>query len=433
MLERKALQQMEEWRRTKTHEALLVTGARQVGKTYLIRSFAARHWKHVAEINFYDDAEARAAVETAGNSAELFLRLSAFVDVPIVGGQTVVFLDEVQECREVVTAVKFLMERGDCDYILSGSLLGTELKGIRSAPVGYLNTVRMYPLDFEEFCWAHGVAAPVLDNVREAFAERKAVDPFIHRKLLSIFHRYLVCGGMPAAVDAFASSDDVALARTAQEAVVDQYRWDISKYAGARGRVVRRIFDLMPSEISRQDKRFTVRDVEGDSHFDRYDNDFMWLSDAGVALPVYNVREPRYPLATCMEAPKFKLFSSDVGILSWQCGMDVVRGVLADRPDVNFGALYENAVAQELKAHGHGLYYFKKRNVGELDFVVQTPDGRVVPVEVKSGKGYKRHSALSHALATQNYGIEEGIVLCEGNVETRGQVSYLPVYMSMFL
>ena len=235
---------------------------------------------------------------------------------------------------------------------------------------------------------------------------------------------------MPDAVNAFIDSDNIVAARAAQEAIVDQYRWDISKYAASRARVIRRIFDLMPSEISMQDKRFTVRDVEGDSHFDRYDNDFMWLEDANVALPTYNVREPRYPLATNAKIPKFKLFSSDVGILTYQCGMNVVRGILSSRPDINFGAIYENAVAQELKAHGYKLYYFKKRNIGEIDFVIQTQDGHVVPIE---GKGYKRHSALNNVLSTEKYCIEKAFVLYEDNVSKADKVVYLPIYMAAFI
>lgn len=433
MLKRKALTQFETWFKTRTKQALLVTGARQVGKTFLIREFAKSHWKHVVEINFLENTDARIAIESATNSAELFMRLTVFANAPLVTGKTVFFLDEIQECKEAVTAIKFLMEREDFDYILSGSMLGVELKGIASAPVGFLSTVKMYPLDFEEYCWANGLDENVIDMARCAFEKKQPLDEFVHKRLLSLFHRYLISGGMPDAVSSFAESDDIARARTAQEAIVTQYRWDISKYADNRARVVRRIFDLMPTEISQQDKRFVVRDVEGDSHFDRYDNDFMWLTDANVALPTYNVREPRYPLAVNLESAKFKLFSSDVGLLTYQCGMDVVRGILGDRPDINFGAIYENAVAQELAAHGHSLYYFKARNVGELDFVIQTSEGRVVPVEVKSGKGYKRHSALTHALSTPNYGIEEAIVLCEGNIEVSDQISYLPVYLAMFL
>ena len=433
MLKRKALTQFETWFKTRTKQALLVTGARQVGKTFLIREFARSHWEHVVEINFLENTDARVAVETATNSTELFMRLTVFANAPLVPGKTVFFLDEIQECKEAVTAIKFLKEREDFDYILSGSMLGVELKGIASAPVGFLSTVKMYPLDFEEYCWANGLDENVIDAARCAFEKKQPLDEFVHKRLLSLFHQYLISGGMPDAVSSFAESDDIARARTAQEAIVTQYRWDISKYADNRARVVRRIFDLMPSEISQQDKRFVVRDVEGDSHFDRYDNDFMWLTDANVALPTYNVREPRYPLAVNLESAKFKLFSSDVGLLTYQCGMDVVRGILGDRPDINFGAIYENAVAQELAAHGHSLYYFKARNVGELDFVIQTSEGRVIPIEVKSGKGYKRHSALTHALSTPNYGIEEAIVLCEGNIEVSDQISYLPVYLAMFL
>ena len=191
----------------------------------------------------------------------------------------------------------------------------------------------------------------------------------------------------------FLASNDVSKARTAQEAIVGQYRWDISKYAGSRARVVRRIFDLMPSEISAQDKRFVISD----------------------------------------EIPKFKLFSSDVGILTYQCGLNVVRGVLGNRPDINFGAIYENAVAQELKAHGHQLYYFKKRNIGEIDFVVQTEEGQVIPLEVKSGKGYTKHSALNHVLETKNYGIKEAFVLCESNIKVDRNIIYLSVYLIAFI
>ncbi len=434
MLERKATKVLEEWFRTREGHALLVTGARQVGKTYLMREFARAHWDNVVEINFFENTEACRAVETATNSRELFMRLTAYANAPMVPGKTVLFLDEVQECKDVVTAIKFLMERRDYDYILSGSMLGVELKGIASAPVGYLNTVDMYPLDFEEYCWANGLNAAIIEETRRCFEAREPVDEFVHSKVMALFHRYLISGGMPEPVKAFVSSDDVSRVRTAQEAIVTQYRWDISKYAGGRARVVRRIFDLMPSEISQQDKRFIVRDVEGDSHFDRYDNDFMWLSDANVALPTYNVSEPRYPLATNLQAAKFKLFSSDVGILTYQCGMDVVRGLFEDRPDINFGALYENAVAQELRAHGHGLYYYKDRKVGELDFVVQDAARcRAIPVEVKSGKGYRRHSALSNALSTPNWGIQTAYVLYNGNVEVEDSCVYLPVYMAAFL
>ncbi|MGN0077796.1 MAG: ATP-binding protein [Coriobacteriales bacterium] len=433
MLKRKALAQMESWLANRTHQALLVTGARQVGKTYLVREFARTHWENVAELNFYENTEARDAIATASNSRELFLRLSAFSPCPLVPGKTVLFLDEVQEVKEVATAIKFLMERGDFDYILSGSMLGVELRDIRSNPVGFLSTVTMYPLDFEEFCWASGVGGDAIEEARLAYEERRPVDEFVDRRLNELLHRYLICGGMPDAVNAFAGTDNVSAVRVPQEAIATQYRHDISKYASrSRSLVVKRIFDLMPSEISKQNKRFVVKDISGDSHVDRYLNDFLWLADANVALPTYNVTEPRYPLRTSLESRKFKLFMSDVGLLTYLCGMDVVRDLAAGRADINYGAIYENFVAQELAAHGRDLLYYSSRGTGELDFLLQEGD-RVVPVEVKSGKDYRRHSALDNALKTPNWGIERAIVLHEGNVEQGPGIDYLPAYMAMFL
>ena len=433
MLKRKAYEKMEEWFANRTHQALLVTGARQVGKTYLVREFARTHWENVAEFNFYENSDAKEAIETAKNARELFLRLSAFSPCPLVPGKTVIFLDEIQEVKEVATAVKFLMERGDFDYILSGSMLGVELKDIKSNPVGFLSTVVMYPLDFEEFCWANGIVNDdVMKEAQDAFINVRPVDPYIDKKLGDLLHRYLICGGMPDVVAAFAGTDNVSAARIPQEAIITQYRHDISKYAGNRSLVVKRIFDLMPSEISQQNKRFVVKDINGDSHIDRYLNDFLWLADANVALPTYNVVEPRYPLKTSLDSKKFKLFLSDVGLLTYLCGMDVVRDLLADRADINYGALYENFVAQELACHGHNLMYYSSRNIGELDFLIQRGT-RVIPVEVKSGKDYRRHSALNNALTTPNWGIERAIVLHEGNVKQGTGIDYLPAYMAMFL
>lgn len=197
---------------------------------------------------------------------------------------------------------------------------------------------------------------------------------------------------MPDTVSSFVASDDIVRTRTSQEVIATQYRWGISEYVNDRAKVARCIFDLMTGEISQQDKRFAIRDVEGDPRFNRYDNDFMRPSDANVALPTCNVKEPRYPLAINLESAKLRQFSSDVGPLAYQCGTDATCGILGDRSDVDFGAICENAVAQELSAHGHRLFYFVARKVGELDFVIQARQGSVAPIEVKSGKGHKRHS-----------------------------------------
>ena len=428
MFTRKAMASLKRWKQYKTTQALLVDGARQVGKTTLIEQFAHDNYDHVVEINLYENDEAREALSSATNSKDLFLRISAFAGTTMVPGKTLIFLDEVQECPQIVTMIKFLMQRNDYDYILSGSMLGVELKNIRSQPVGYLMTTTMYPMDFEEFAWANGIGTDVIDTACEAFNTRTPVDEFIHRRLLQLFHQYLICGGMPDAVHTFIETNDIQRTRAVQEGIVDLYRQDISKYAGNRARIVRRIFDLIPAELNDQNKRFVIRDVEGQSRINRYDNDFMWLSDANVALPTYNVSEPRYPLAMSMTSTKFKLFMADTGLLTYACGMDVVRDILIGRSDINYGSIYENVVAQELKAHNNPLYYYKSRTIGELDFLVEH-NNVIVPIEVKSGKDYKRHSALNNALRTDNWHINEAIVFYDGNVGQEGKLLYLPIYM----
>ena len=441
-LKRKAMDELLAWKKVKTKQALLVAGARQVGKTFLIRQFAHEQYKHVIEINLIETPEARTAFERATDASSIMLRISAYATEDLVPGETVIFIDEVQECKELVTALKFLVDRyGEhYDFVFSGSLLGIELRSIRSQPVGYLSVIEMFPLDFEEFCWANGVSSLVIDEARAAFEQRRPVDEVVDSRLNDLFHSYLVVGGMPDAVSGFTGHADMQLVQRVQGDILNLYRYDISKYAGDRARVVRRVFDLIPAELNTQGKRFVISHIEGESRFNRYDNAFMWLVDAGVALLTCNVTEPRYPLELSVDISYFKLFMSDIGLLSCACGMEVVRDVLAGRLDINYGSMFENYVAQEFVAHGlassppeRHLYFFRSRKMGELDFLVEMPRGHVLPLEVKSGKSYRRHSALSRALRTENYGFTEAVVLHEGNVETDGPILYLPMYMTMFL
>lgn len=434
MLKRKAMVDLENWHSLKgSHQALLVTGARQVGKTYLIRAFANEHYDHLAEVNLLEDTEACKALGSVTSARELFLRLSAYVKGELIAGSTLVFIDEIQECPDVITMIKFLLEREGFDYVLSGSMLGVELKCVRSLPVGYLSTVNMYPLDFEEFCWGCGLPENVFDEAREAYRQSRPVDEFVHNKLMELFHEYLLVGGMPAAVDAFTSSQNLQAVRARQKEIVDWYREDIAKYAGENALQVKRIFDLIPYELSNQNKRFIAKSIEGKASIERYNNDFLWLADANVGLASYNVTEPRPPLMVPTNLKLFKLFLCDVGLLTYMYGMETVRDMTSGRTDIHYGALYENVVAQELVCHGLPLYYFKNERIGEVDFVLPWRHESVMPVEVKSGKTYKRHSALNKLLNVENYGIDSAIVLYEGNVRIEGKISYLPVYFASFL
>lgn len=429
MLKRKAESIFEAWKDSHTNEALLVTGARQVGKTYLIDEFARRAYTHVVKFDLVDQADVLAALNSAKTSQELFMAISAYAGIELVPHETVIFIDEVQECREALTLIKYLVQRTDFDFILSGSLLGVELADLRSAPVGYLRVMEMFPLDFQEFCWANGVGDEAWGEMEAAFAERRPVLDAVHERLLTLFHWYLMVGGMPQPVSRFVATSDLSAVHAQQESILALYRYDISKYAERGKRLaIKEIFDQVPSQLDSQTKRFNFSALAPRGTYERYRDDFLWLVDAGVTIPVRNVSEPKRPLRLVENRSFFKLFLCDVGLLAASCGMEVVRDLVADDFTVNYGAIYENAVAQELHAHGMGGYFFRSRKQGELDFVVQWRGG-VVPIEVKSGKGYKRHSALNNVLSTPNYGISEAIVLCEKNLHASGEVLYCPVYM----
>ncbi|EUB30512.1 PF13635 domain protein [Olsenella uli MSTE5] len=319
------------------------------------------------------------------------------------------FIDEVQECSEVVTFIKYLVEREGFTFILSGSLLGVELDNARPLPVGYLSVLDMHPLDFEEFCWGLGVGEEALCHARDCFAESRPVIEPVHQRMLSLFHLYLMVGGMPAAVTRFLETGSIAEVKKVQDDIVRLYRADISKYARSRRLVIREIFDQIPSQLDSQSKRFNFSALAPKGTYERYQEDFMWIVDAGVANAVVNVTEPRHPLKMAENRAFFKLFANDVGLLSAMCGMEVPKGIVSDNLGVNYGSIYENAIAQELKAHGHRLRFFRKKGVGELDFVTERKGCHVLPIEVKSGKTYKRHSALDNVMKVENYRIDQAV------------------------
>lgn len=433
-LQRKAMAQLESWRASTSKKALLVDGPRQVGKTYLIREFARRNYTHLVEINLLELEGAAQAFNSVADSSDLFSRITLFATEPLIPHETLIFIDEVQEAPEMITAAKFLIDRqgADYDFVFSGSLLGVELKGIHSWPVGYLREVHMYPLDFEEFCWANGLAGSVLDQVRERLANTAPLDPYVHERLLGLFYYYLAVGGMPDAVSRYVDTSNLQEVRSVQKDIVVAYRHDIAKYCEDDPLFVKAIFDSIPSQLNSQNKRYIASELGKNVRVSREENKFLWLVDAGVALAVYNVDEPRYPLALSSNSTLFKLFMNDVGLLACASGMDTVRKTLLREP-TNYGAIYENYVAQALVAQEIVPYYFKTKKLGELDFVIQGALGFVLPLEVKSGKSYSRHVALQNVLETKNYGLESAAVLYDGNVEKRGDVIYLPIYAASFI
>lgn len=432
MLERRIKQEIRDFLDSDRKEALMVTGARQVGKTYIIRECAKEIYKNIVEINFVENQQAVKLFENITGSKDILLRLSALTDVPMIPGETLVFFDEVQECPEIVTAIKFLVEDGQYRYILSGSLLGVELKDIRSVPVGYLSILEMYPLDFREFCEANRVSQTVMDKLKECFEKKQPVDELIHEKMMELFRLYLIVGGMPAVVDAYIRTNNLKEVLRIQQGIVQLYYKDIAKYDKDNKLYLDEIFSLIPSELNNKNKRFIMKDLNENFRFSRYENSFIWLKEAGVALPVYCVQEPEIPLLLSKSTNLFKLFLSDVGLLASMYVDGLQLKILSREKDINFGAIYENVAVQELKAHGFELYYFNSKKQGELDFVIEY-QGNVLPLEIKSGKAYTRHNALDNVLKDERYAIPQALVFCNENISTVDKIVYLPIYMIGFL
>jgi predicted AAA+ superfamily ATPase len=441
MLKRKIDSYLEQFYK-RTNKALLVTGARQTGKSFSIRQYGTAHYENFVEINFIEQPEAAEILKGAKNSQDVLVRLSLLTSTPLVAGRTLVFFDEVQECPEMVTAIKFLVDEGSYRYILSGSLLGVELKDLRSEPVGYMDVKDMYPLDLEEFLLAMGVSRQVTDGMQKAFEQQQPVDEFVHKKMMELFRLYLIVGGMPAAVQKYVDTHNLQDVMAEQQAIIRLYKRDITKYDKNHKLYIDEIFELIPSELNAKNKRFILKDLNENLKFSRYENSFLWLKNAGVALPTYNVEEPVVPLKLSRSRNLFKLFQSDIGLLACQYAegfqLRIIRsaeGRLQGRKDekgINFGSIFENMVAQELQAHGFELYYFNSKKQGELDFIIEK-DGQALPIEVKSGKDYQRHNALSNVMGNADYAIPRAIVFCNDNVSMSGNIVYLPIYMVTFL
>lgn len=430
MLRRKAIERFRFWKEHKTKQALLVTGARQVGKSYLIDEFARQSYPHVVSFDFVKNPAAAKALAEAGDAADFAFRVSVLSQEPLVPGKTVVVFDEIQACPEVLTYVKYLVDQGDYDYILSGSLLGVALEGVRSLPVGYVTEVQMYPLDFEEFCWAQGLPDSVLPSLAQNAVRAEPVPDYLHDRLTALFKRYLIVGGMPDVVVSYGTSNALDQVRVLQRDIRRLYREDIAKYAPKDRRlVIQDIYELVPSELLTPSKRFRLNSIPDVKRFTQVEDEFLWLTRAGVALGETAVTEPVMPLLAAKKKGTVKLFLSDVGLLMGSYVKQTAAALLGDEASVNLGGVYENYVVQELVAHGFDAHYYSGKRVGELDAVVERDDGEILLFEVKSGTSYKTHAALDNALATWPSPGREAFVLSHANIERDGDVLYLPLYL----
>ena len=429
---RKGSIKINEWINS-SDKALLVTGARQVGKTWLVRDEIDRSGFKLFEINFIDQPDMIDYLNAEMSAEDFLVKLKMIMPEECKPHETVVFLDEIQKCSEIVTKIKFLVDEGSFRYVMSGSLLGVELKGITSAPVGYLSIMKMYPMDFEEFMVANGVSKVTLEMLEEKFETCQPVDDFIHQKLLSLFFIYLIVGGMPDAVNKYIETKDIREVDRIQKDIVELYKEDFSQYEHEDKKLkLKSIYEIVPAELNKQNKKFVFTMLDKELKFNRYENSFLWLKDAGVVIPVYNAESPAAPLLASKSSNVFRLFSSDTGLLTSAYPAETKIELISQNGEVNNGAHFENAVAQQLLSNGFEPYFCKKKNLGEIDFLIEM-SGKVVPIEVKSGKDYKSHKALRNYMEVPDYHLTRAYVFSVFNVEKDREIIYLPIYMIYLL
>lgn len=438
MLERKFTQYLEQFLREENNKILLVNGARQVGKSYLIRYVGNRLFDHFVEINLKEDKEGERVFSTVHSTTDLYMRLSNYYSKPLGDkSDTLVFLDEIQSYPHLLTMLKFLCQEGRYRFIASGSQLGVALAQTPSVPIGSVEIKQMYPLDFEEFLWATGINKEWIENIRHHYQSEESLDEATHNLLLKRFQYYLLVGGLPEAVNTYLEDRNMVRVRGIHNDIHELYRIDASQYDEEHKLKIRRIYDLIPSNLENKKKRMVYKKIENKTgkHFTDYADEFEYLSNSGVALEVLAISNPHFPLVESEQKRLVKLYLNDVGILTNLLYGLNVNAVLQDLRSINLGTVYESVVAQELHAHGFNLHYYDNKQKGEVDFLIDDYNHlKVLPIEVKSGKDYTEHSALTKFLDTPEYGIDRALVFSnERSVLRKKGVTYMPVYYCMFL
>ena len=420
-----------------SQKILLIDGARQVGKTYLIRYVGQKLFENFIEINLVEDSLGDRLFAETRTVEDLYLQISMLAGERMKQKEnTLIFLDEIQAYPHLLTLLKFLSQDGKFTFIASGSLLGVTLSQTTSIPMGSIRKVRMFPLDFEEFLYANGMSRMAVSAMRKKFEKREALDEATHNKMMDFFRKYLLVGGLPDAVNSYLSDHNIQLVREIQREIHDYYAADASKYDEEKKLKIRRIYDLIPSNMENKKKRVVAKRIEGKKgkRFGDYQDEFDYLVSAGIALNVRAISTPVFPLLESSGKNLLKLYLNDVGILTGLLYGNNIRAVLSDQTSVNLGSVYESVVASELIAHGYQLFYYDNRTKGEVDYLIDDYESlSAVPIEVKSGKDYTVHSALNTFVQNEDYPIKKAFVVSnERKVTTQGKVTYLPIYDIMF-
>ena len=438
MLNRKIQQTLNEYFNSNRDKILIIDGARQIGKSYIIRHEGRANFPNFIEVNMIDDRDGARVFADVKGTEDFYVRLSAVAGRRLgTKDNTLVFLDEIQAYPSMLTLLKFLCDEGRFTYVASGSLLGVTMHKTLSIPGGRIQVEHMYPLDFEEFLWANGVGKEVIDSMRKMFKNKESFNDGLHRRMLELFKTYLLVGGLPQAVNAYLDSQNIYRVRKIHEEIFSLYKEDASQYSMQEKLQIRRIYDLIPSYMENRKKRLHFNDVEekrGKAARD-YADDIEYLISAGVALEVRAIANPTFPLVSSAKKNLLKLYLNDVGLLTYVLFKNNVTAIKDDQLSINLGSVYETVVATELLAHGHTLFYYDNKQKGEVDFLIDDYDSlTVLPIEVKSGKDYSTHRALDRFIANPDYRVQSALVLSnEGDSRTENATTYLPIYYIMFL
>lgn len=437
MLYRKIASVIEQHLLSDSRKIMLIDGARQIGKTYIIRHVGQKYFENFIEINMVEDSLGDRLFANTTTLDDFYLQVSMLAGNKMKEKEnTLIFLDEIQEYPQLLTLLKFLQQDNRFTYIASGSLLGVTLSETTSIPMGSIRKVRMFPLDFEEFLYANGLNQFAINALRGKFEKLESLDEAMHTKIMDLFRKYLLVGGLPDAVNRYLADKNIMSVREVQKEIHEYYAADASKYDEARKLKIRRVFDLIPSYMENKKKRVVAQSIENKrgKTFADYQDEFEYLISAGIALNVQAISTPVFPLIESTGKNLLKLYLNDVGILSGILYGNNIRAILDDQRSINLGSVYETVVASELIAHGYRLYYYDNRSKGEVDYLIDDYESlSAVPIEVKSGKDYTVHSALNTFVSNEDYHIQKAFVLSnEREVSTSGKITYLPIYYVMF-
>ncbi len=438
MLFRKIESLIENHLKSDSKKILLIDGARQIGKSYIIRHVGTKLFENYIEIDMVEDSIGPRLFEKVNTVEDFYLQVSMiYGDKMKEKENTLIFIDEIQAYPHLLTLLKFLVKDDRFKYVASGSLLGVTLFETPSIPMGSIRKVRMFPLDFEEFLYANGMNQLTVSSLKTKFEKMETLDENVHNKIMDLFCKYLLVGGFPDAVNAYLKEKNIKVVREIQAEIQEYYKADASKYDNERKLKIRKIYDLIPSNMENKKKRVVVQNIENKrgKTFNDYSDEFEYLISAGIALNVQAISNPVFPLVESTSKNLLKLYLNDVGLLTNVLYGNNIRAVLDNEKSVNLGSVYETIVASELVAHNHKLFYYDNRNKGEVDYLIDDYDSlSVVLIEVKVGKDYNVHSALNNFIINEEYKIKKAFVLSnERNVVQKGKIVYMPIYYIMFM